>query len=295
MSRAYLVRRNQAEFGSVYELDRTRRLGLGRANTNFIVISDDGCSRNHAEVYFAGDRWRIQDLGSLNGTRLNDRIIESPTPLREGDVITIGQTVLVYMEDLSALKVAAPRTNANVRGNVSIVRRQDQTQTLKQVSTPEVPRPRSSKDLQTLYRLALRMGAAMDTSELARAVLDGLLEATAADSGGIIRIEDGMESSVLGYRTAPGKAYHPPPTEILAAVCSESEAILGQVDVDADSDDSNLRTGTLICTPVTLEKVVVAVLYLYTTDPYGALTSDDLDLTVTVAQQIGPILNGVER
>ena len=50
-----LVRRQGTEYGSIHQLDRHRRLGVGRANTNDIVIRDDGCSRNHAEVYWSGE------------------------------------------------------------------------------------------------------------------------------------------------------------------------------------------------------------------------------------------------
>src|SRR3982750_4864981 len=88
----YLVRRRGGEFGPIHPLDRARRCGIGRVSTNLIVISDDGCSRNHAEVYWANDRWMIHDLGSLNGTRVNGRKIDKAWSLEPNDSITLGNT-----------------------------------------------------------------------------------------------------------------------------------------------------------------------------------------------------------
>ncbi|HZT82695.1 MAG TPA: FHA domain-containing protein, partial [Gemmataceae bacterium] len=68
---AYLVVRRDDGFGDVFPLAGGQRYTLGRAPTNRIVLKDDLCSREHAEVYHARGRWRLRDLNSLNGTRVN--------------------------------------------------------------------------------------------------------------------------------------------------------------------------------------------------------------------------------
>jgi hypothetical protein len=58
-----------------------------------IVINDPGISRRHLRILRgAGGALSLLDLGSTNGTRLNDQAVEPnlPTPLREGDEITLG-------------------------------------------------------------------------------------------------------------------------------------------------------------------------------------------------------------
>ena len=72
---AYLVVRRDDGFGDVFPLTPGQSCGLGRASTNRIVLKDDLCSREHAEVSSSDSRWRVRDLGSLNGTFVNDRNI----------------------------------------------------------------------------------------------------------------------------------------------------------------------------------------------------------------------------
>ena len=65
---------------------------IGRAQTNTIVIDDDFVSNRHVLFSLRGKLWWAEDLGSRNGTRLNDHPLESPTVISEGDIITIGHT-----------------------------------------------------------------------------------------------------------------------------------------------------------------------------------------------------------
>jgi hypothetical protein len=64
---------------------------LGRGATNTIVTPDTFASAEHALISWRGGQWQLEDLGSRNGTRLNDETITSPAILSMGDVISIGQ------------------------------------------------------------------------------------------------------------------------------------------------------------------------------------------------------------
>ena len=68
---AYLVVRRDDGYGDVFPLTAGGRFTLGRGPTNRIVLKDELCSREHAEVYQSDGRWVVRDLESLNGTRLN--------------------------------------------------------------------------------------------------------------------------------------------------------------------------------------------------------------------------------
>ncbi len=65
---------------------------IGRAQSNTIVIDDDFVSNQHVLFSLRGKHWWAEDLGSRNGTALNDHPLESPTVISEGDIITIGHT-----------------------------------------------------------------------------------------------------------------------------------------------------------------------------------------------------------
>src|SRR5271167_2683846 len=94
MGAAYLVLRDKDGFGEAFALNPGERHTLGRATTNRIVLRDDLCSREHAEVYFADSRWHLRDLDSLNGTRLNDEPLDSEWELAPGDAVNLGRTRL---------------------------------------------------------------------------------------------------------------------------------------------------------------------------------------------------------
>src|ERR671937_587473 len=106
---AYLVVRREDGFGDVYPLISGQRYTLGRAATNRIVLKDELCSREHAEVAEGDGRWRLRDLGSLNGTRLNGQRLERDEALAPGDTLNVGKTQLLYVEDMGQLPdVPAP-------------------------------------------------------------------------------------------------------------------------------------------------------------------------------------------
>ena len=63
---------------------------LGRAERADVVLADPAVSSEHARVSRVGRAWVISDLGSTNGTRLNDRRVDGDVPLALGDVVALG-------------------------------------------------------------------------------------------------------------------------------------------------------------------------------------------------------------
>ena len=58
-------------------------ISIGREEDNDVQLLVAGVSRYHAKITFNGSDWRIQDLGSTNGTKVNGKPIQSPVPLQE--------------------------------------------------------------------------------------------------------------------------------------------------------------------------------------------------------------------
>jgi len=67
---------------------------IGRLANNTIVVEDEFASNEHALVSKRDRRWWLEDLGSRNGTFLNDLPISVATVITSGDVITVGRTYL---------------------------------------------------------------------------------------------------------------------------------------------------------------------------------------------------------
>ncbi len=71
-----------------------RPLTIGRAPDNRVVLRDGRASRHHARIDARRGSLVLTDLGSTNGSYVNDRRVES-VALGEGDRIRLGATVLV--------------------------------------------------------------------------------------------------------------------------------------------------------------------------------------------------------
>lgn len=67
---------------------------LGRAASNSVVLDDEFVSSHHARVYpdAASGQWAIEDLGSTNGTVVNQQRISTPTVLAPRVPVRIGAT-----------------------------------------------------------------------------------------------------------------------------------------------------------------------------------------------------------
>lgn len=71
----------------------TAPITLGRAPDNTIVIADNTVSSHHARLFLQGTQWYVQDLGSTNGTFVNEQRV-SQHPVRTGDKVRLGAIVI---------------------------------------------------------------------------------------------------------------------------------------------------------------------------------------------------------
>jgi pSer/pThr/pTyr-binding forkhead associated (FHA) protein len=70
-------------------------ISIGRAPGCAVALpSDTFVSQVHARVFRRGDEYWVEDLGSTNGTLVNGRKLTGPAPLRKGDRLQVGRTVL---------------------------------------------------------------------------------------------------------------------------------------------------------------------------------------------------------
>lgn len=67
---------------------------VGRGEAADILIADTSVSDLHSRIAVAGGRLTIQDLGSTNGTFVNDRRVTGTAELGSGDTIRIGRTIM---------------------------------------------------------------------------------------------------------------------------------------------------------------------------------------------------------
>lgn len=314
-----LVGRSGATEGQTFRLAPGEVTTLGRSPTNRVVVSDDLCSRHHCELFFQSGRWVLRDAGSRNGTRLEGQLIECDTELRIGQTFQIGSTMFALvrpvgfsMEETSGPVNPEQDTSPEIPAvedlpaNEKIIARRKQTRFADPPPQSPVERDRTSQALTRLYRMAMEMAAAQNSTSLAETVLDSLLAATVADIGAAMLLVPGRRArrsddfTIAAYRGGDEAQPRKVSDTITRLVCQHQEAILAH-DIAADdrlaerSSLGEMRVMSLIAAPVRMGQDVVGLIHLYSTNPDNPLDSDDLEFTLAVADQFAVALAGVRQ
>jgi transcriptional regulator with GAF, ATPase, and Fis domain len=311
---AFLVARRDDGFGDVYPLHSGTRYTLGRAPTNRVVLRDDLCSREHAEVFSVEGGWHVRDLGSLNGTHLNGEALRTDRPLRPLDEVRVGRTRLVFVDEMGQLpdlpKAAArPADKADgleIRKRLGQTRYQQNQPAGDSSTDPETvkleARVAPQQAIAVLYRLALDMAAAADTTELCTLAVDAVFRATPAEVTAILALKEARELELLAHRVRGGgpATYHKVSQFVSSEVLSGKQAVLAEnvaTDRLLKNRDSiaELKVASLICAPILYEEQVLGLLHLYRTSGHSPLNNDDLEFTLAIARQLGTVWHRLAR
>jgi pSer/pThr/pTyr-binding forkhead associated (FHA) protein len=73
-----------------------KKVSFGRSGENDVAVLDPLVSRQHAVVELSGGGYLVTDLGSANGTFINDAPVTTPTRLHVGDQVKFGGTVFRF-------------------------------------------------------------------------------------------------------------------------------------------------------------------------------------------------------
>jgi diguanylate cyclase (GGDEF)-like protein len=83
------------DLGRKYNLDR-QTIVIGRSSKADIQIDQEAVSRNHCKIINSGKAILLRDLGSTNGTYVNDELVDEYV-LRDGDFIKIGRCIFKFL------------------------------------------------------------------------------------------------------------------------------------------------------------------------------------------------------
>lgn len=314
---AYLMSWDGSSWRDVVRLRPGQVVTIGRAATNRLVLHDDSCSRNHCEVFFADDQWVLRDLGSRNGTLVDNERISSDIVLAHGSVVSIGKCRLAFTHNLDDQPyVASANTTTSVNRETSAglnVDSSDQPAILHRSVTPEiladsaVREAANQKELSRLYRLGLEMGAAKTRQQLTDVVLKSLSEETVADISAILLAGPDASAQpapadllVVAYDSQRDLPYRRVSDNLSRIVLSSREAVLAR-DVGDDQQlavfDSlgEMRAMSVICAPIHCDDRVRGVIHLYATNPDNPLDKQDLEFTLAVARQLALALDNLQE
>jgi signal transduction histidine kinase len=168
--------------GRTFELDGDDAL-IGRQSET-VPISDGTVSRRHARLHRQGDGWIIEDAGSVNGTFVNGVRVNRPIPLRQGDQVRVGRTLLVF----GGPAAAAPRLDVDENGGLveaSIMATVPSAEDSVIIPTPEAG-AEAIENVRILYDLAREAATIFNLDQLLRRVVDLVFDVVQADRAYVV-------------------------------------------------------------------------------------------------------------
>lgn len=271
---------------------------VGRDASCDIQLPDQGVSRRHAEIYRIGELFFIRDLGSRNGTFVNDERI-SEELLRQGDKIMMGGTLLVF-EESSGEEVKAEVVYAQTDDPGRTI--EYKVDALKDLLDAEEPpshpqRRVESRYLSFLYQMAREISKGQDEADLLEEVAHLASDAVGADECYIL-LRDGKDLKLQAvYQTSPG-AKPVISKSVVEPVIKHGRAVLSpRIKDDAHfRDKSSLvmaKVTSLLCVPIVAAEKVLGVLYLIGKKPYKSFSGEDLELMVAAGVQLGTAIHAL--
>ncbi len=320
---AYLVIREGTKWTDVFRLVPGRTVTIGRAATNQIVIKDERCSRNHAEVFQTHGKWTLRDLESRNGTVVGGMRVQGDHGLVPGDIVRIANCQLAFVHDISKAFQDAAGGQPTGEETVSeataapfetdsfepttITHRRHQTRLLRPGDDESAALPKLGRAATRLCRIAFEMAGHHEVTSLAFCALDGLLESHNLDAGAILLtasdVEELTSSKQLEIVAARGKndlEYRRVSDFLAATVHREGEAVLARNIADdsilggRDSRGLICASG-VICAPIRHEGEFLGLVHLYSTAADRMPDPDDLEFTLAVADNLALALKTLGR
>jgi len=164
---------------------------IGRESRQ-LPLTDNTVSRRHAELFPRGGDWIIKDLGSSNGSYVNGVRVENTNPLKLGDQIRVGKSILVFgahtgVSRTSYANVALSGEEAGMESSIMhTVQSNDDSMVL---AVPE-PAAAAMTNLKLLYQLGAALGSSFTVQQVLEVVMDLVFEHVKADRGMILLIDE---------------------------------------------------------------------------------------------------------
>ncbi len=328
---AYLVIRDGTKWSDVHRLVPGEAVTIGRAPTNHIVIKDDLCSRNHAEIFLTQNEWVLRDLESRNGTFVGDQRIREDWVLNPTNVISVGRSQLVFVHRLSeafddpsspsptvAKTVELPTSDhvLDDEPNVltpyeptTITHRRGQTKYLapSAISEGEATDSTKGKAATKLCRLAFDLAQAPNLATMAKLALSGLFESTQTDTGAILLLPEEAKKSLRGAdlevttsQSTAKQNYHPVSHFLATTVMREGEAVLarnimGDSTLGTRNSRGEIDATSVIVAPVRHGTQVFGLIHLYSTSSKKVPDAEDLEFTLAVADTVAVALRNLNQ
>jgi len=274
---------------------------IGRDPTCELPVSHPTLSRRHCKFTVEGAQCFVEDLGSMNGTLLNEVPVRERKAVGPGDVIRVGELkfVLVAEEALGEPGAGSAADVEQVMMEYSL-----RPQSAESLAPSAVDRVRAPKMFFTLYNVSKKLSTLGTADELLETSLGAILQVIPADRG-LLALRD-ASTGLLAVRSGRARdrglgnvSAQILSTTVLKRAVEERKAILA-ADAQSDPRFADQRSivsqdiRSILCAPLWDEEQVYGAIYLDAVGRKAAFTEDDRALLTGIANLVA-IRFGQER
>jgi len=283
---------------SDFQFDST--VVIGRGGTADFVVPNPSVSRRHAMLTREGSDWFVEDLGSGNGTFLNERILGQRSLLSNGDQLRLGSVVLQFAD--TPADDTTPPFMTSIRVREEAVAAEPDRVLVRVPVVEQAASPRtlvgSARRLRLLENLAKISSMVFDERALLSFVVEELFDMMPQADRAFVMVWDPelnrLVPNVARTRTGVADEIHASRT-LLDDVLARREAVLI---LDAASDQryagaesiSVLKIRTAICTPIVFQNQIFGVIQIDSTSGKFPFSRADVVLTVGISAEVGMAL-----
>jgi Nif-specific regulatory protein len=268
---------------------------VGRGADCQIAIDDSLVSRKHCEIVSTDGGLLVRDLGSGNATLVNGRPV-TESPLRPGDELAIGRTVLLVT--ISAEAMVSPRDTLAPSEPSTVQLAGEQSAMLgdKTAALIAMAYPNSVEDLAALYDIGRKCSRVLTVSELMKTIFEELRTRFTPSAAWIARLRPGT-SELFFYTRAScttGDIVKPP----LDVERKAQKAMLkpgGIVVPIFNKDFDERRMATLLIAPMGLGEQRIGALLARCEASERQYGEHDLRLLLSIANTVAPYFRATEH
>ncbi len=260
-------------------------LAIGRGQDAGVQLPDASVSRRHAVISFEGDEWVLRDLGSRHGTGVNARIVlpGADAVLNHRDELQIGPWAFRVL--ISAAEAVSGMTMSMSDATTGRLRRVLPTEMGTLVK----------RRLDLVLGSAERLGNSEDESDIARIVVDTVIQGAGSARAALVRFRDG---EVEPLASAGGNGGVLELSRSLVEEAARGELVrldMGSAGESFGQSIIDLGIHSAFCAPVRVGDRIEAVLYLDARgDEHGAL-QDAITFVGAMARICGLALANLSR
>ena len=274
-------------------------------------LTDNTVSRRHAELVPDSGVWIVHDSGSANGTYVNGTRVDGSVPLRLGDQLRVGRTLMVFGAQPGISRSSGKVTLAGeeVGMDSAIMHTMASNDDSMVLAVPE-PAAAAMANLKILYQLGATLGTSFDVDGVLEVVMDLVFEHVKADRGILLLLDDDRELSPKVVRARDDDGSIGRKSKVASDKIQASRTIINHVVQNGEGVLSsnamadrrfqkgksvhNMGIRSALCVPIKARKLndrsgdeIIGVIYIDSSVKNYTYSPDQLRLLTAIGLQAG--------